>query len=430
MVPALGDWVLLISSVLQIKPSHTRKKIYGGLSNRFLFYFLQAKKEEIVGLGVAQPNISQTILKEITIPLPPLAEQARIVAVLDGLLGRVRTAQEQTVPKLLKRFRQGVLSAAVSGKLTEVDEESWEATNLMSVIKEKPRNGFSPQPVNHPTATKSLTLSATTSGKFNPKYFKYIENEISLDSHLWLRKGDILIQRANSLDFVGTAAIYDQKDLEFIYPDLMMKVTANEKILPEYLLYCLSEPSTRIYFKDNATGSTGNMPKINQGTVMNTPILLPQLPEQQEIVRWVSGLLVWADKLEEGYEAAKRQLDAMPAAILAKAFAGELTEQNLDDEPASVMLERIRAERLAEQQRPKEKKKPTIDKTPKRRKTMAEQLRSIKEILTATPAPVSAHTVWQQSVYYNEAKSGSCCWSFPRKMNASRTCPEKWCYPN
>ena len=74
--------------------------------------------------------------------------------------------------------------------------------NLEKIINEKPRNGYSPKAVEYETNTKTLKLGATTRGYFNPNEFKYIDEEIEKDSYLWLKKGDFLIQRANSLDYV------------------------------------------------------------------------------------------------------------------------------------------------------------------------------------------------------------------------------------
>jgi len=67
-----------------------------------------------------------------------------------------------------------------------------------------PKNGYSPKAVEYPTDVKALTLSATTSGRFAPQYFKYIDEEIPKDSDLWLRDGDVLIQRGNTLDYVAS----------------------------------------------------------------------------------------------------------------------------------------------------------------------------------------------------------------------------------
>lgn len=301
------------------------------------------------GKGVAQKNINQAILKSTLIPLPPLAEQNRIVAKLDALFAQLETIKTSMakVPLLLKDFRQQVLNQAVTGKLTEEwrkgkELEDWKEYILLDVIIEKPRNGFSPKAVEYETPVKSLTLSATTSGKFNPLHVKYLEIEApNLTSHLWLKKDDILIQRSNSLDYVGTAAIYDGTDFDFIYPDIMMKVRANDKILNKFLFYSLSSKTIKEYFKNNASGTAGNMPKINQETVSRTPINLPPLEEQQEIVSRVESLFAKAYVIEKQYETLKAKIESLPQAILHKAFKGELTEQLDSDGDARELLKEI-----------------------------------------------------------------------------------------
>ncbi|SIQ10669.1 type I restriction enzyme, S subunit [Pseudomonas flexibilis] len=89
------------------------------------------------------------------------------------------------------------------------------------------------------------------------------------------------------------------------------------------------------------------MPKINQHTVMNAPALLPPLAEQTEIVRRVEQLFAFADQLEAKVATAQARIDRLTQSILAKAFRGELVPQDPNDEPASVLLERIQAQRAA-----------------------------------------------------------------------------------
>jgi len=202
---------------------------------------------------------------------------------------------------------------------------------------------------------KSLTLSATTTGRFRPEHFKYIDEDIPPSSHLWLQPGDILIQRANTIEYVGISAIYDGPPNGFIYPDLMMKCRANTCILPAFLHYVLlSEPGRR-YFRENATGTAGNMPKINQQTVLSAPALVPPLSEQSEIVRRVEAFFAYADRIEARYTTARAQVERLTPALLAKAFRGELVPQDPNDEPASVLLERIRAARVAAGEKPPRK---------------------------------------------------------------------------
>jgi type I restriction enzyme S subunit len=320
-------------------------------SNKFLKYYLD--QFDFTGFvnGTTRLKLNQGNLKKIPIYLPSLPEQKSIVKKLEKLLAEVETAQErlEKIPQILKRFRQSVLIQAVTGELTKdwrkennIDYD-WKETTVSEIIIDKPRNGYSPKSVNYETPVKSLTLTATTSGKFKPECFKYIDEPIDKNSHLWLKTGDILIQRSNSIEYVGVSAIYDEADNSYIYPDLMMKVKANEKVITEYLFYSLSSEKIRSYFRQNATGTAGNMPKINQGTVMNAPISIPLIEEQQEIVKRVKELFEKADRIEERYKKAKSFTDKLTQSILNKAFKGELVTQDSSDETASVLLERIKA---------------------------------------------------------------------------------------
>ena len=195
-------------------------------------------------------------------------------------------------------------------------------------------------------SVKSFSLSATTSGEFKAEHFKYVDQDIPKDSYLWLQPGDILIQRSNTLEYVGTSAIYTRNFNEFIYPDLIMKIQVREELAkPEYIHYLLSSKQTRDYFKANATGTAGNMPKINQKVVMNTPVLLPSIKEQSEIIHQIKKIFNTAYLIENCFQQTEDDLTTLDQSILAKDFQGELVPQDPNDEPASVLLERIQAER-------------------------------------------------------------------------------------
>ncbi|HBZ1708595.1 restriction endonuclease subunit S [Salmonella enterica] len=334
----------------------------------FLTYFLQTQSfrdllcSDVSGVGGSLTRAQPKRVATYHVPIAPFQEQKIIAEKLDTLLAQVDStkARLELIPQILKRFRQAVLSAATSGRLiSETDislsRSKWDNVKLIEVIQTKPRNGYSPKGVDYSTDVKNLTLSATTKGYFNEKCFKYVDVIIPGDSHLWLKNGDFLIQRANSLEYVGVSALYEGKDDQFIYPDLMMKFRANNKIHPKYLYYSLQTEKARKYFRDNATGTTGNMPKINQSVVSNTPINLPPLPEQHEIVRRVEQLFAWADTIEKQVNNALTRVNSLTQSILAKAFRGELTAQWRAENPdlisgknsAAALLEKIKAERAA-----------------------------------------------------------------------------------
>ena len=325
----------------------------------FFRHAINQKLDDLIDIahgGVGLRHVTKGKFEKTEVCLPPQGEQRRIAAKLDTTLAAVDACRQRLdgVEALLKRFRQAVLAAATSGELTREWREErgiddcWEQGLLAELMQGKPRNGYSPKPADRLTAVKSLTLSATTTGRFLSQHFKYIDEPIATDSHLWLEPGDILIQRANTLDYVGVSALFEGPSGEFIYPDLMMKCRANQNVAPQFLHYILSSDRTRNYFRSNATGTSGNMPKINQQVVMSAPVSWPSLEEQSEIVRRTQSLFSLADQLEARLTAAHKTVERLTPALLAKAFRGELVPQDPKDEPASALLERIRAARQAD----------------------------------------------------------------------------------
>ena len=328
--------------------AHVLRAIPEVTSNLYLKYFLDQFDFHGYVNGTTRLKLTKGSMNSIPVRLAPFNEQRRIVAKLEKLLSRVNAAQERlaTIPHILKRFRQSVLAAACLGKLTadwrqENPSDPWEDVNLEKVIIDKPKNGYSARPVDHETPWRVLTLTATTSGRFDKRHFKYFNESIPNNSPLWLQPGDILVQRGNTIEYVGVPAIYDGLPNEFVYPDLMIRFRANDRIRTKFLYFVLSWGRTRNFLRERATGTAGSMPKINQSVLMSVPIILPDLNEQQEIIRRVERLLKTADALEAGYRTAKAHLEKLTQSILAKAFRGELVPQDPNDEPASVLLERI-----------------------------------------------------------------------------------------
>jgi type I restriction enzyme S subunit len=327
------------------------------------------------GMSESGMNLTHARFARLQIPVAPLPEQKRIADKLDALLARVDACRERLdrVPAILKRFRQSVLATATSGELTREwreergIDEAWDELPLEEIIEGKPRNGYSPKAVDHATPVKSLTLTATTTGRFRGEHFKYIDEQIPADSHLWLRPGDVLIQRANTLEYVGVSAIFDGPENTFIYPDLMMKCRANKRVLPAFLHVVLSSQPVRKYFRENATGTAGNMPKINQQTVLSAPAVVPSIEEQKQIVARTTELLGMADALERAHTAALAKVTKLTPSALAKVFRGELVAQDPNDEPASVLLAKLKTEQANAAAKPSRRR----PKTPGKRPTMS-----------------------------------------------------------
>ena len=297
---------------------------------------------------VGQPKLAIKRIQELVIPLPPLAEQDRIVAKIEELLPYI-DRYEQVWSKLGQfnsRFpedmKKSLLQYAIQGKLVEQrpeegtaeelfaqiqqekqrliaekkikkekplletaeDEkpfdipEGWKWVYLIDLVEEKPSNGYSPKGVTYPTEIRNLTLTATTSGKFKDDAFKYVDIPEEDASKYRLRNNDLLIQRSNSRELVGTSCIYTGADNAYIYPDLIMRMRVLNGVDVQYIDYVLKSPMTRNYYMASASGTSDSMPKINQKTVSFTLVPLPPIAEQKRIVEKLEQLLPLCERLK------------------------------------------------------------------------------------------------------------------------------------
>ena len=317
---------------------------------KFIFYLYSALNKKDLISGSAQPQVTIQAFKNYPIPLSPLPEQQRIVERIESLFAKLDEAKQKVQYALdsVDARKAAIRHKAFTGELTakwrkehDVRMESWTRCKLIDILAEKPRNGYSPKPVDYITPYKSMTLSATTTGIFKPEFFKYIDQEIPEDSYLWLKPGDILIQRANSLEKVGMSAIYTGKEHEFIYPDLMMKLVLKEINNKKYIDYYLKSDRVLNYFRSNATGTAGNMPKINQRVVSETPLILPKKLEQNEIVRILDDMFAKEQQVKEAAETVLEQINLIKKSILSRAFRGELGTNDQNEESAVALLKRI-----------------------------------------------------------------------------------------
>jgi len=264
--------------------------------------------------------------------------------------------------------------------------EAWKWQYLNDILIFGPTNGYSPSAVQYETPVRSLTLTATTTGKFKGEHSKFIPDEIPPESPLWLVDGDILVQRGNTIEYVGVPAVYRGESNLFIYPDLMMKLRVSSEIDTSFIHYVMSSEPCRNFLRAHASGTSGTMPKINQATLKNLPIPVPPLAEQKRIVTKIDQLLIHCDKLEaERNERSNKRLkihtaainkllsapdkmvfntswnfitkhfselysvpenvDELKKAILQLAIIGKLVPQNPKDQPASELLKEIEADK-------------------------------------------------------------------------------------
>jgi type I restriction enzyme S subunit len=312
---------------------------------------------------VNQSTLPKDELLENEVVLPPLAEQRRIVAKLETLLGKVDASQQRLakIPVLLKRFRQSVLAAACSGRLTADwrkengdarvsdslrqravkgdDDDSlpptWISCQVGDVMTLK--NGFAFKSVDYRDAGVPLVrISNIQDGNVG------LDDCAKLplgkaDWNFAVEKGDLLVAMSGAT--TGKFGIY-QGDKRCLQNQRVgnVKILDAREVLPGFRNIALQSLKRRI--EEDAYG--GAQPNISPAKIEALPFACPPQTEQQEIVRRVEGMFALADQIEARFEKARAHAKKLTPSLLARAFRGELVPQDPNDEPASVLLERIK----------------------------------------------------------------------------------------
>lgn len=324
------------------------EKIY---EPRAFFRFIQAIKLPDKGYARHFQH-----LRSSEIPLPPFNEQRRIAAKLDTTLAAVHACSQRLngVAAILKRFRQAVLAAATSGELTREwreergGEESIKPVRLGDVIREM-RNGLSPKPSLTPPGVRILRIGAIRPGSIDFEDCRYLELSPKDAEQYALLDGDLIFTRYNgTLEFVGVCALVQNVPGGYVYPDKLIRVRCDKGLaLPAFVELAFGSANARAQIELLVKSSAGQK-GVSGADLKGIRFGLPSIPEQEEIVRRAQQLFTLAEQLEARLTAVRRIVERLTPALLAKAFRGELVPQDPGDEPASVLLERIRAARQAE----------------------------------------------------------------------------------
>src|SRR5262249_4031475 len=201
--------------------------------------------------GTTRPRVNLGHIRSLHVPFAPLNEQKRIADKLDAVLARVDACREHLdrVPAILKRFRQAVLAAATSGKLTE----EWREENSRDGAWPRVELGAVARDFSYGSAAKSsksgsvpvLRMGNIQDGRldWNDLVYTSVAEEIT---KYRLTAGDVLFNRTNSPELVGKTAVY-QGERDAIYAGYLIRVRCTNRLLPDYLNYCLNSPAGRDY---------------------------------------------------------------------------------------------------------------------------------------------------------------------------------------
>ncbi|MGL5526476.1 MAG: restriction endonuclease subunit S [Aeromonas veronii] len=381
---------------------------YNQVSSKYLNYFLTYFyiSGQVVHYQGGSNNLRNLKFKEysaIEVPFASFYEQKEIADRLDILLAQVEATQARLarIPDIIKQFRQSVLSAAVSGKLTEDWRNGTESIDdPMPIVQTEKRMWIEKNPSHNevnrvlkrvreykwgktiseielpanwswqqledsvlmivdchnktaPYVESGIPLIRTSNirdGEFVWQDLKFINQETY---EYWSRRcppepGDIIFTREAPM---GEAAIVPTGHRVCLGQRTMLIRPVENLVSARYLLLAIMEPNFKKRSDIFAVGT--GVKHYRVGDVSNLIIPIPPTEEQAEIVRRVEQLFTYADSIELQAKAAKEQVDNLTQAILAKAFRGELTADwraaNPDlisgDNSAAALLARIQAER-------------------------------------------------------------------------------------
>ncbi|EOD77327.1 Type I restriction-modification system, specificity subunit S [Grimontia indica] len=364
-----------------------------GVNETYLYYYLRSIKHlaESLATGTTFKELSGKVAKTLPFPLAPFAEQTRIVEKLDEVLAQVDTikARLDGIPAILKRFRQSVLAAAVSGKLTEEwrGDNTFEVESLLSTIEisrkmewEKenqrlnkkrkykpagsvenkleislPRNwawasvealsskvsdGVHKKPHYVDEGIPFVTVKNLTKGNgisFDSLNYVTYEDHVEFTKRTNPERGDILISKDGTLGVVRQI----RTDIEFSIFVSVALIKPALKDMSNYLEYAFMSPILQQQMVGVGTG----LLHIHLTDLRKDLVPVPPIEEQREIVCLVDQYFAFADTIEAQVKKAQARVDKLTQSILAKAFRGELVPQDPNDEPAEKLLERIAAAR-------------------------------------------------------------------------------------
>lgn len=374
------------------------------LDPRWLYYVVRSRTfvdrmSELVQ-GALYPAVRSKDVRGFKAPFAPLNEQKRIADKLDSVLGRVDACRErlERVPTILNCFRQSVLAAATSGKLTEEWREVakphpvtiagdpglfdipltwvWRSIGRLAEVKGGKRLPKGERLVSENTGFPYIKAGQLKNGTVRSEGQEYLPAEVQKSIRRYIvSSGDVYITIVGAN--IGDAGVippeYDKANLT----ENAAKICNLRDLNNEYLAYWLRSQVAQGHIDFlKKSGAQGKLALIR---IKEIPIPVPGMDEQREIARRVQALFAYADRLEARYTAASSKIERLTPALLAKAFRGELVPQDPNDEPVSVLLERIRAAREAT---PAKSKRTKLERGVKMSKATAQ---SVKDIIRELP---------------------------------------------
>ena len=321
----------------------------GAVLRKYFAYLLRAdviyKQQEIAENGSAQPNLSAASVLKYMLPIPPLAEQQRIVDRIEYLFAKLDEAKEkaQSVLDSFETRKAAILHKAFTSELTAKwrDEHgvegNWITSTVGSVCHEvkvgiviKPSQYYTDEENGTP-AFRSANVRENRIDDFDWVYLNHAGMESNKRSIV--HTGDVLVVRSGN---PGTACVVSEKFDGYNAIDILIAVPNQNMITSEFLCCYTNSPFGKNLVSENKRGMA--LAHFNVKGYSGLPIRVPTLEEQREIVRILDSLFAKEQQAKEAAEAVLEKIDLLKKSILARAFRGELGTNDPTEESALELL--------------------------------------------------------------------------------------------
>jgi type I restriction enzyme S subunit len=350
------------------------------LLNEWLALFLQMSAHELLASsrrdGTTVQSIQYPLLKDAIIPIPPIDDRRRIIEIVEAVLAKRAAIPPRLAAgqRAISRFRQAVLAAACSGRLTadwrDAHPNVQSVASALAAMPSRAHRRTSdddlsdlslPQiPETYVLSTVRQAATAIEYGTSKPATsmantgipvlrmgniqdgrvaladLKFIQQDSEI-RRLMLQDGDLLFNRTNSPELVGKSAVFHEQ-MSMTFASYLIRIQfAPEVADPDFVNFWVNSAWGKAWAHQVKTDGVSQS-NINGTKLGAMPLPLPPIEEQREIVRRASRMLELADGLLARIRMASRQVDRSSQAILGKAFRGDLdiTRQPASDRPVAL----------------------------------------------------------------------------------------------
>ena len=307
--------------------AHVIRPIRKIILDEWIVYFLNFSDLTPFITGMTVPKLNQEKMRSIPIPLPPLPEQQRIVAILDEAFAAIAKAREnaeqnlKNAKELFESYLQGVF---------EKKGEGWEVKTIQEITKVINGYAFSSNDFQSTNSIKSVKITNVGVKEFVEESENYLPEKFRETlKEFQVREGDIVIALTRTIISAGlkVAVIPKSYDGAFINQRVAAMTPKEKLVNQEFLYFFLCSKAVEKYVLEHV--NTLMQPNLSINDLKKMPVYLPSLEDQQTIVRQLDALRAETQKLEAVYQQKLADLEELKKSILQKAFAGELTDKSI-----------------------------------------------------------------------------------------------------